>query len=188
VETQKPMSFPLAMLELYCPVPLKKRALRDLFSATALAFGVEPPPTSGLSLGRLLQAYAHFTREESERLWAENRDQGAVEKRLFENALELGTTLRRRFRIRSRNEVIRLSRVFYRILGISFEGRADGAVIIKYCAFSRFYTGRVCRLISALDAGAYAGMSGGGKLEFSQRITEGHDCCRGSLVFPEGSS
>jgi len=61
-------------------------------------------------------------------------------------------------------------------------------VIIKYCGFSRFYTGRVCRLISALDGGTFAGLSGGGKLEFSQRITEGHDCCRGRLLFPEGSS
>jgi hypothetical protein len=182
------MNFPLAIVELYCPSPLKKRALRDLFAATARAFGVEPPPTDRLSWQHLLQAYARFTREEAERLWAENRDQEAVERRLFENARELGTDMRRRFRVRSREEFIRLSRALYGMLDISFGLRADGEVIIKYCAFSRFYTGRVCRLISALDAGVCAGLSGGGKLEFSQRLTDGHGFCRGRFVFPEGPS
>jgi hypothetical protein len=180
------MNFRLAMLELYCPIPLRKRALRDLFSATARAFGVEPPQTDRFSWQRLLQAYAHFTREEAERLWTEKRDQEAVEKRLFANAWDLGADMRRRFRVRSRQEVVRLSRALYRMLDISFDVQADGEVIIRYCAFSRFYTGRVCRLISALDAGVCAGLSGGGKLEFSQRLTEGHAFCRGRLVFPEG--
>jgi hypothetical protein len=180
------MNLVLATLDFYAPAPVRKRVLRDLFSATARAFGVDPPPTRGLSARRLLQAYALFTREESERLWAENRDQSAVERRLFQNASKLGAALRRRFRVRSRDDVIRMSRVLYRILGISFEGRPDGAVIISDCAFSRFYTGRVCRLISALDTGAAAGISGGGKLEFTQRMTEGHDCCRARLVFEDG--
>jgi len=158
------MNLVLATLDFYVPVAVRKKALRDLFSATARAFGVDPPPTKGLSLRQLLQAYALFTREESERLWAENRDQSAVERRLFQKASKLGATLRRRFRVRSRDDVIRISRVLYRILGISFEGRTDGAVTISDCGFSRFYTGRVCRLISALDAGAAAGISGGGKL------------------------
>jgi hypothetical protein len=182
------MKTALAMLDLYVPVPFRKRVLCDLFSATARAFGVDPPPIRGFSTQRLLQAYALFTREESEKLWAENRDQSAVECRLFQYASDLGATLRGRFRVRSRDEVIRLSRVLYRILGISFEGRADGQVIIRNCYFSRFYTGRVCRLVSALDAGAAAGISGGGKLKFIQRITEGHDCCRAYLVFEEGPS
>ena len=180
------MNLGLAMMEFYIPVPVRKKVLNDLFSATARAFGVDPPPTRGLSTQRLLLAYALFTREESERLWAENRDQSAVELRLFQNASKLGATLRRRFCVRSRDDVNRMSRVLYRILGISFEGRSDGAVIISDCAFSRFYTGRVCRLISALDAGAAAGISGGGRLEFTQRITEGHDCCRARLVFEDG--
>lgn len=182
------MKIALAMLDLYVPVPVRKRVLRDLFSATARAFGVDPPPTKGLSIQRLLQAYALFTREESERLWAENRDQSAVERRLFQYASDLGATLRGRFRVCSRDEVIRVSRVLYKVLGISFEGRANGQVIIRECYFSRFYTGRVCRLVSALDAGAAAGISGGARFEFSQRMTEGHDCCRARLVFEEDPS
>ena len=180
------MNITLTTLDFYIPAPFRKKILRNLFSATAQAFGVDPPPVKGLSTGRLLQAYAVFTREQSEKLWTENRDQGEVERKLFQNALDLGTALRQRLRLRSREDVIRASRMLYRVLGISFEGRPDGRVIIRDCYFSRFYTGRVCRLVSALDAGAAAGISGGGKLEFSQRMTEGHDTCRASLAFEEG--
>ncbi len=179
------MNFALTIVDLHCPAPLKRRVLRELFSATALAFGVETPPTGGLTHERLLTAYAHFTKAEAEKLWAENGDQSEAEGRLFENARVLGATLRRKFHVRSRDEVIRLSRVLYKILGIDFEGRSDGGVTIKQCAFSRYYTGRVCRLISALDAGVAAGLSGGGRLEFSQRITEGHNSCRARLLFKD---
>lgn len=182
------MKIALAMLGLYVPVPVRKRVLRELFVATARAFGVEPPPTRGLSTRRLLQAYALFTKEESEKVWAESRDESSVERRLFKSASELGARLRRKFGVRSRKDVIRLSRVVYKILGISFEGLTDGQVIISDCYFSRFYTGRVCRLISALDEGAAAGISGGGKLEFMQRITDGHGSCRARLLFEDGPS
>jgi hypothetical protein len=157
----------LTILDHYVPGPIRRRVLRELFAATARAFEVNSPPTRGLSARRLLQAYALFTREEAERLWAENRDQCAVESRLFRKAFELGAALRSRLHPRSAGDVMRLSRLLYKILGISFEGGADGRVVICDCYFSQFYTGRVCRLVSALDAGAAAGISGGGKLEFS---------------------
>jgi hypothetical protein len=180
------MNLALAVLEFYTPVPFRKKIIRRLFSATAQAFGAATPRTEGLSAGRLLQAYALFTREQSEKLWAERRDEDEVSRRLFRNGFDLGAALRRALRIRSREDVIRASRLLYRVLGISFEGRPEGGVVMSDCYFSRFYTSRVCRLVSALDAGAAAGMSDGGKLEFSQRITEGHDCCRARLVFEDG--
>jgi hypothetical protein len=182
------MNLRLALAESYCPAPLKRRVLRDLFSATAQAFGVRTPPSGRLSPERLLIAYAQFTKAEAERLWAESGDEKEVERRLFENARVLGAALRRKFRARSRNEVIRLSRLLYKILGIGFECRDDGGVTIRQCGFSRCYTERVCRLISALDAGAASGLTGGGTLEFTQRITEGHNCCCARLIFPEGIS
>jgi hypothetical protein len=180
------MNLVLAMLDFHIPAPFKKKILGELFSATAQAFGVDPPPTRGFSASRLLEAYALFTREQSEKLWVARCEQGEVERRLFQNARFLGEELRRKLYVRSREDVFRASRVLYRVLGISFEGAPDGRVIIRDCYFSRFYTGRVCRLVSALDAGAAAGISGGGRLEFCQRITEGHDSCRASLVFKEG--
>lgn len=182
------MKIALAILDFYTPGSFRKQILRRLFSATARAFGADPPPTGGFSAGRLLQAYALFTRDQSEKLWAENRDEDEAAGKLFQNAFDLGTALRQKLGVRSREDVIRASRVLYRVLGISFEGRTDGRVAIRDCYFSRLYTSRVCRLVSALDAGAAAGLSGGGRLEFSQRITEGHDSCRASLIFEEGPS
>jgi len=176
----------LTILEFYTPAAFKKRILRRLFSATAQAFGADMPSTKGLSCGRLLQAYALFTRAQSEKLWAERRDEDEVSRQLFRNAFELGAALRRGLRIRSREDVILASRLLYKVLGISFEGQPDGRIVIGDCYFSRFYTGRVCRLVSALDAGAAAGISDGGRLEFSQRMTEGHNSCRARLVFEDG--
>ena len=54
---------------------------------------------------------------------------------------------------------------------------AQGELRIRSCYFSSFYSSGVCRLISALDAGVAAGLSSGGRLVFSRRLTEGHDCC-----------
>lgn len=179
------MNLILAALDLHAPAAFRKRVFRSLFSATARAFGVTPPSTRGLSAPDLLRAYALFTRAEAERLWTEKGDEGGVERRLFDNAKEIGAGLRRTFRLRSGEDVMRMSRVIYGALGIDFEGAPDGSIKISRCAFSQFYTGRVCRLISALDAGAAAGLSGGGRLEFSQRMTEGPDCCLARLSFGE---
>jgi hypothetical protein len=179
------MKFVLAVLDVYIPKSLKKRVLRDIISSTARAFGAEPPKTQGLSTRHLLEAYALFTRQAAEDVLANIPNPETVRLRLFQNASCLGRTLRQRFHLRSREDVLKMSRIIYRILGISFEARPNGEVIIRSCYFSRFYTGDVCRLISALDEGAAAGLSGDGRLEFSQRITEGHDCCRARLFFRE---
>jgi hypothetical protein len=179
------MSLSLKFLDICVPEPLKKRILRDIFSSTAQAFDAALPDIKGLSSGRLLETYAHFTRSAAEEVSTKELDPEAVRLRLFQNASDLGSTLRKRFHLRSREDVLKMSRIIYKILGISLEGRADGQVIIRSCFFSRFYTAEVCRLISALDEGAAAGLSGGGRLEFSRRMTEGYDCCRGYLRFKD---
>jgi hypothetical protein len=179
------MRLALRFLDVYIPEPLKKRILRGLFCSTAQAFGAGLPEIKGLSSSRLLETYALFTRKAAEEVSAKNEDPEAVRLHLFQNASDLGATLRQRFHLRSRDDVLKMSRIIYKILGISFEGRPDGEVIIRSCYFSRFYSGDVCRLISALDEGAAAGLAGGGRLEFSQRMTDGHDCCRGRLLFKD---
>ena len=70
------------------------------------------------------------------------------------------------------------ARWLYRVLGIAFQGTADGAITIRRCAFSDVYSGPVCRLISALDRGVLAGLAGGGQLTFQTRLTEGAAVCR----------
>ena len=104
---------------------------------------------------------------------------------LFQNAFRMGREIRRNFRLRSPGEVMEMSRILYRFLGIDFEGKAGGDVTIKSCFFSHYYSPQVCRLISSLDEGLAAGLSDGGRLDFSQRITEDKDCCKARLVIPE---
>ena len=73
------------------------------------------------------------------------------------------------------------SAIIYRALRIEFQGEPDGTIVIKNCFFSDYYSGEVCRIISSLDEGLLAGLSAGGKVNFSQRITEKKECCRAYL-------
>jgi hypothetical protein len=78
-----------------------------------------------------------------------------------------------------------ISRRLYGLLHIDFQGDFSGNITIKKCYFSSYYSKEICQLISALDEGIAAGLSGGGKLSFFQRITEGQPCCQGRLIMPE---
>ena len=89
--------------------------------------------------------------------------------------------LRKTLRPATPDELRTAMRLLYRAIGINAKFDMEGNVTISACYFSSFYSGRICRLISALDAGVAAGLSGGGRLVFSQRMTEGHDCCLARL-------
>jgi hypothetical protein len=76
-----------------------------------------------------------------------------------------------------------MSELVYKIIRIDLQGGPEGHILIRKCFFSHYYSYEVCRVISSLDEGLLAGISGGGRLKFDQRITEGHDCCRARLLF-----
>ncbi len=177
----------LTVARLYVPQRIRKQRLEIMLEATAQAFEVSVPTTTCLDANGCLKLYADFTRamaEESLR----SGDEGEVQPRLFENARRLGEELRTEFRVKSTADVMRLSRVVYRLIGIDFRGEADGEIIIRRCFFSGYYSGPVCRLVSSLDAGLLSGLAGGGKLTFSKRITEGNECCRANLDLGTGAA
>jgi hypothetical protein len=93
----------------------------------------------------------------------------------------MGSELRQRLHIKNTQEIMLASRLLYDILGIEFQGDARGEVTINACFFSTYYSSGVCRILSSLDEGVAAGLSGGGTLSFAQRITEGKDCCKARL-------
>jgi hypothetical protein len=97
----------------------------------------------------------------------------------------LGEKLRRWFAVDTMEEVMALGEILYRAIGVEIRGEcpssAWGEVTVSRCYFSELYTGPVCDLISALDDGVFSGLSGGGRLTFSERLTEGAACCRASL-------
>ena len=99
------MKLALELLDIYTPSILKRRVLCDIFVMTAGAFGTAVPDTKGLSAGRLLEAYARFTRRAGEAALRGGSDPEAVRLRLFQNARDLGRTLRERFRLRSPEDV-----------------------------------------------------------------------------------
>lgn len=177
------------LLQLHVPEPVKREALDRLFEATASAFGEPAPDTRGLPFAERLERYAVYTRDEVHRARADGRDLPAIERRLYANAEGLGRRLRGLLGVdpSDTGEVMRAGRTLYGVIGIDLQGTCDGEVTIGPCFFSRYYAPETCRVISALDAGLFAGLSGGRQLVFSQRITEGFPCCRARLSAEEGS-
>jgi hypothetical protein len=165
---------------------VRKRALDMLFARTAAAFGQQMPRLRGLSADATLQAFAAFTAQAAaEAARSTPCELAIVQRRLFEVAYEPGRWLRRVFGVSSASDSMAVGRLAYRLLDIDFRGDAQGAITINRCSFSDVYSPAVCRVMSALDAGLLAGLSGGERLVLSERITEGYPCCRGRLLSPE---
>jgi hypothetical protein len=164
------------------PLGARRREVERLFSRTAAAFGSPvPPPLRGGAGGRLRE-YALFTRDRAEEALCGGGNLRALDNRLFGAALALGGDYRLRLKVRGTRDAMAAARLVYRGLGIDFRGSVEGTVEIRRCAFAAVYTPRVCALMSALDRGLLAGLTGGGVLEFQQRITEGADSCRACLT------
>jgi hypothetical protein len=49
------------------------------------------------------------------------------------------------------------------------------------CRFATTYSPDVCRVMSASDAGLLAGLTGGGRLTFTERISAGAPACIATL-------
>lgn len=174
----------LKLLNIYIPGSIKRNKLKDLFQLTADAFGCPVPnDLKNLSYMDLLNTYANFAHEKARLAVVQNRQIAALRERLFKNAFELGQKIRKDLQINSMQELMDASKILYRMLGIAFDGNIKGEIMIRRCFFSRFFSEEDCKIISSLDEGIAAGLSGGGKLVFSQRITEGKPSCRARLVF-----
>lgn len=175
------MNMLLRAAAMWVPTFLKRRRLEELVGTTADAFGRERPCTKGLSYDAALREYALLSAE-----WARaSLDAGTrddARERLFGGAYRLGESLRRDFGVASVEDVMTAARVVYRAIGIDFRGATTGEITIPRCFFSQHYDRSVCEVISGLDEGLLAGLSGGRRLEFTMRITEGADCCRARML------
>jgi hypothetical protein len=169
------MSLPLLALELHLPGWVARSALLRLFAETASAFGCEPPDVRGLSQRELLDRYVAFSAACAER--TPERDADVVSERMWESAHAMGASLRERLGVRSRSDEVRAVRLAYRMIGIDLHADERGRVVVHRCAFAERYSPAVCRVMSSLDAGLVAGLTNGGALTFSSRITEGMPRC-----------
>ncbi len=114
----------------------------------------------------------------------------SVRARLRTVGAELGEEIGRTLGIRGHAEVMRAAHIVYRMLGIDFEGGADGRIVVRRCGFSGVYSPPVCALVSGLDEGLLAGLAQaagakGGHLDFTSRITEGFDRCAATFHFED---
>ncbi len=175
------MNLIAALLQLYTPEFVKKMALTELFEATADAFEADVPPLAGLASQAALAQYAQFARSRAEERLRDGREIEVVRQRMYRNAFAMGQRQRALFRPGSAQDVMAVGRLLYRILDIDLQGDQQGEVVIRRCYFSTFYSPDVCRLMSAMDRGLFAGLSNGGQLTFSSRITEGEPCCLAHL-------
>jgi hypothetical protein len=176
------MNLFLALAQLYLPSSIRKSRLEKLFACTASAFGFDPPPLDGLVFEECLMRYAEFSK-----IWAEEAlrrgETEPIRQQLQRGAYALGQELRAQFHVANREEAMRAARLVYRVIGIELRGEAQGKITISSCFFSGYYSPSVCQLVSALDEGILSGLSNGGRLTFTQRITEGCDCCRAALLW-----
>ena len=180
------MNLRLMAAEIWVPRHLRDRNFRRLFALTAQAFETEIPGLDGLSFAAARREYARFTTEQVERRSGDAAAGIRMKDRLGESALAFGRDLRRELGVRSAAEVMRAARILYRLLVIDFQGSASGGIVIRKCFFAGAYTPQTCAFISALDAGILAGLAGGGRLEFFERITEGRPCCLARFEPPAG--
>jgi hypothetical protein len=192
------MSLNLFLARRYVPAWIRRKKLDELLRLTARAFEAPPPPVRGLPFEDALLRYAEFSRDLATRLLEGTegtdpsrsvQERGAkVMGRLFVEAYRFGQGIRDELGVFTPKDIMRAARVLYRGMDIDFQGDAGGGIVIRECYFSRFYDPRICRLMSSVDEGVLAGLAGGGRLEFTARLTEGSDCCRAGFSFPEAVS
>lgn len=171
----------LKIMQIYIPEFVKKKKLNQLFRMTADAFQSEPPILGGLSFAECLSKYAIFTKEKVESYLQGGGPLEEVKHRLYQNSYNMGQNLRKNLHIKTWEEAVIALNMIYKLIEIDFQYDEKGEIIISKCFFSKYYSGVICKLISSLDEGIAAGLTGGGRLCFHQRITEGCSCCKGSL-------
>lgn len=155
--------------------------LQMLMNLTARALGQPPLRLWTHSNDDALRAYAEYT--------CRHLRKGADEallRRMNDEAYKTGYRLRRLFFVRKTAAAQRLVMALYRNICIDLSFSDSQTLCFRNCYFSRYYTPSVCLAASALDDGIIRGITGQttSRLHFSQRITEGCNCCQASFKEP----
>ena len=192
----------LRALERYTPAWVVCLEIRILYRTTARAFGVPEKKIPLWSAGQALrirdvrqalrtgfagqtlrngyaeQALRDYAAYSARCLMRCNADPG----RIYREAYRTGERIRRLTGYTEKADLERLVFYLYRNIGILMDGHLPGEVTVSSCFFSRFYTPEQCALMSYMDSGMIAGILGGGKIEFTERITEGCGGCKAFFV------
>jgi hypothetical protein len=109
---------------------------------------------------------------------------------LFAVGETLGKQTRSKLGVRdSQNDLIKASKILYRILGIDFhiewQNESNAIAVIERCALAEKYSAVTCEVLSATDEGVISGLQPDVKMKFTQYITGGCQNCRATLNFKQ---
>lgn len=156
----------------------RRLELQLLMNLTARSLGQRPKCLWTRSNAKALREYAEYT--------CHHLKTGVDEpllQRMNDEAYRMGRMLRRLFFIGNHAAAERLIVALYRNIGISLSFTDSQQLCFHRCYFSTFYTPDVCLAASVLDDGIIRGVTGRSacRLCFSQRITEGCNCCKAAF-------
>ncbi len=158
--------------------------IRILMRQTAGVFKGDAPRIVKSSDRDPLKRYAEFSAEAANKALHSGRDQKKLHQDLYDMAFRLGSSLRRWMQPKDEKECLALLILLYKNIGITIREESPGKICVLDCYFSSFYTPGICAVISAIDAGIFAGIYQGGSLSFLTRITEGQKECRADFLRP----
>ena len=176
------MSLRVRMLPDRIPDPVRRRVLGALFRATADAFGAAMPDLRDRTTDRILATYVAYTDELARGVLPDPERRPVVERRLRENTERLGSRVRLALGIRTTSDALEVAHRLYELIGIDLTGDERGRVVVTGCPFAATYSPDVCRVMSSADAGLLAGLTDGGLLTFTDRITSGSPACMATLA------
>lgn len=173
----------LVLLERHTPEWVIRLQMQILMDTTARGFGVKSRRIAYLPADEALRAYAEFTVQCVETCMGSRpgrdarEERHAIASRLYREAYRTGSRVRRITGLTESADTARLVFYLYRNLQITMGGQIPGEIHVADCYFSRMYTPAQCAVMSLVDSGIIAGLCGGGKLRFTERITEGCGRC-----------
>lgn len=176
------MNVRVALLPWVLRCGLRRVLLDRLAGVTARALGSAPASFSGLAWEARLERYARTTAAQADALLqaGDPKATEAAARELWRGARELGASARRLLGLRGPDEALAALCAFYGQIGIR-AACGGGELRVRHCVFAEHFGRRTCELVAALDDGFAAGLSGGGLLRFTRRITAGDACCLARL-------
>ncbi len=174
--------FWLSIIEKNMPEVIMRLELSVLFRMTAASCGCKAPSMHGMDSGERLKLFRRFTLDAVKTCRKEALP--SLRKEMYRRAFRIGRCLSFLPGLGDWKNRKRLIAVLYRNIGIQVRNAGDESrkkgtwhIGIPYCSFSSEYTPGICYVMSGMDAGIICGLLGGGKLVFTQRITEGCPYC-----------
>jgi len=178
----------LMLLRLHVPASVRRAVLQDLIAATAMAFDRDLPDTAKLTEPELLAHAIEWSRAWAEEAIRTGADLDRLEGRMFREASRLGRRARRRLHVSSVADGLTAARIVYGAIGIDLRPAGMREFSIPKCAFACAYVPAVCRLMSSMDSGLIAGLTGARGLRFTERITEGAAACHALVLHGGGTT